>query len=232
MEFSTTDDIAKALAWSVELFGDANPIALTLAPMRFDSATRNDDSLAVTLSGEGSIGVTMGPHPPLDPRWTHCIIDGGLVGDQLGSLTARDEWDCYTLRTFASEGPPAAHAVTDDELVTRFLDEHAPQSQVWPGNHEIVHWYAVRDEHAAVVSLAAVVRWESGYHVVSSVATVRELRGRGYATALMRGIIHEVHGEGVEWLALGVHHSNEPAQHVYRNVGFVLRAQFTTYATD
>lgn len=231
MTSSNTDDADQALAWSLELFGEANPIAFMLAPRRFISATRSDDALAVTLRTDGYVGVTMGPHPPLDPRWSQCVTGDGL-DDHQGPLTARGRWDFYTVRTFASETPPPVEALDDDELVTRLLTEHAPHSQVWPTNPEIVHWYAVRDERGALASLGAVVRWESGLHVVSSVMTVRELRGRGSATALMRGVIHQTHREGVEWLGLGVDHANHAAQHVYRSVGFVVRAHFTTYGRD
>jgi len=226
-----TEDAAQALAWSDELFGDASPLAFLLAPARFASATRRDGSLAVTLGEDGSVGLTMGPHPVMNPRWTHCVVDNGVAGDEASTFTSRDEWDFFTIRTHASAENSRVRVLDDDELVTRILDEHAPQSQVWPANPEIVHWYATSDERGDVASLAVVVRWESGYHVVSSVTTVRDQRGRGYARLLMRGVVAATHAAGIEWLGLGVRHDNHVAQNVYRDVGFTLRARFTSYRT-
>jgi len=61
--------------WSIEMFGDGNPVPFFLAPHRFDSAERTRDSFAMALSGGQCYGVGMGPEPPVNPLWTRCSID-------------------------------------------------------------------------------------------------------------------------------------------------------------
>jgi ribosomal protein S18 acetylase RimI-like enzyme len=78
-------------------------------------------------------------------------------------------------------------------------------------------------------SVGALVRWESAQHVLVSVATNVEMRGRGFAQTLVRGVVGLARKRGIEWVGLGVSHANIPAQRVYGNVGFEPRANFTIY---
>ena len=231
MDLTTTDSASLTLTWANELLGGGNPAAFLVAPGRFVSASRNGDSLALTLGGDQPFGLGLGPNPPVDPRWTSCAIDNSSFGDHLGQLGARDEWDFYSINVALTDDERTVEVIRDDDVVTRLLHEHAPQSQVWPGNTEIVHWYGVRSVQGTWASIAALVRWESGLHVLSSVATVSDLRGRGFAPTLVKGVITEARHHGATWLGLGVGHWNLPAQRVYQRVGFSLRANFTNYST-
>jgi ribosomal protein S18 acetylase RimI-like enzyme len=66
--------------------------------------------------------------------------------------------------------------------------------------------------------------------VLASVVTVAELRGRGYARQLLRGVIDDAKRRDIRWLGLGVAHDNVSAQRSYEHVGFIRRAKFTNYA--
>lgn len=224
-----TSDVATALAWAGELLGPASAAAFLLAPQRFEFAEREDDSLSLTLGGARRFGVGFGPRPPVDDEWSSCLISESAFGDRLGPLVRVDEWDFYTRPTAAVGVGGAVEIVRDETAVERLLRENAPNSAVWPGHPEIVAWYGVSDDHG-LASVAAVVRWESGYVVLSSVATRVDARGRGLARALVLGVVGILHGEGVEWLGLGVGHANVVAQNVYRATGFSPRAHFTLYA--
>jgi ribosomal protein S18 acetylase RimI-like enzyme len=226
IERTTDPDVA--LAWARDLLGPGSPVAFLLVPSRFALAQRDDDSFSFTLRGQRTFGAGFGPHPPVDPAWTSCVIDGDGAGEQLGDLVLRDRWDFYS-RPTATPDDAAVEEVNDDDALTAFLRAHAPHSAVWPGHPEIVHWFARRDE-GGLASVCAVVRWESGYHVISSVATRLDARGRGHAEALMRGVVRRLHDEGVDWVGLGVAHDNEVAQRVYRATGFTARAHFRVYA--
>jgi ribosomal protein S18 acetylase RimI-like enzyme len=65
--------------------------------------------------------------------------------------------------------------------------------------------------------------------VLASVATNVEMRGRGFAQTLVRGVLGLAGERAVDGVGLGVSNANIPAQRVYGNVGFELRANFTNY---
>lgn len=50
-----------------------------------------------------------------------------------------------------------------------------------------------------------------------------------FAQTLVCGVLGLARERGIERVGLGVSHANIPAQRVYGNVGFELRANFTNY---
>jgi len=229
VSLQTTNGLATARSWSSELLGDASAAAFFLAPSRFVGAQRNDDSLSLTLHDAGLTGVLFGPNPPLEAQWSRCLVSFSAFDDHVGNLVKYDEWDFYTCPSTPLDGGSGVEVLDDDDAITQLLRAHAPDSAVWPGDDEIVHWFARRDDAGRLVSVAALVRWESGYHVVSSVATVSDARGRGHALGVVRGVLHAAHERGVPWVGLGVAHDNAVAQAVYVRAGFSLRSAFTNY---
>jgi ribosomal protein S18 acetylase RimI-like enzyme len=224
-----TADATVALAWAEELFGAGSPLAFLLAPRRFVLAERRDASMAITLEGDEVFGAAMGPNPPLRAEWDSCSLARPGAPDRFGSLAPVDEWDFYSRRT---QGAPdsGVEKLDDDAFVEAFLNEHAPSSAVWPSSPEIVEWLGVRDDEGRVVALGAIVRWESGEHVLSSVATATGARGRGHAERLVLGVLGYARALGIEGIGLGVHHSNDVAQRLYVRCGFVRRAEFVAYS--
>jgi ribosomal protein S18 acetylase RimI-like enzyme len=227
---TSTSDLDSAGQWANELLGEGNPVPFFLSPHRFEKCERTSDSLSFTLSGEQCYGLGFGPQPRVNPDWTKCSIDNSHFGDELGRLIAGDRWDFYSLDTTLCEVEGSLFEVRDDELVSAMLVSHAPQSQVWPGNAELVGWFGLNDSQGELASLAALVRWESGLHVLSSVVTVTEKRARGHARTLVRGIAGELHYRGFRWLGLGVAHNNAAAHRAYEQAGFLRRAQFLMYS--
>ena len=228
MTTSTTTDPARVREWSIELLGEGSPITFFLAPSRLVRARRTEDSLAVTLAGEGCFGLGFGPDVPIDDDWNACSIDRSVFGDRVGRLVANDRWDFLACDSSgsATDGILTVH---DDERVRAFLTAHAPRSSVWPPHPEVVDWYAVVDE-GEWGSIGALVRWESGRLVLASIATVENRRGRGLATRLVRGLVGEASRRGERWLGLGVASDNVAAQTAYERAGFLPRARFTHYA--
>jgi GNAT superfamily N-acetyltransferase len=229
---TSTSMLDTAKQWADELLGEGNPATFFLSSRRFDVCERTADSLSLTLSGAQCYGQGFGPQPPVNPVWTRCSVDNSHFGDQLGRLRARDRWDFYSLDTTPCQVDVSLFEVRDDDVIKQILEHHAPNSQVWPGNPELVSWFGVNDPDGALASLAALVRWESGMHVLSSVVTLREKRARGYARMLVRGIAGELQHQGVRWLGLGVAHDNAAAQRAYEQAGFACRAHFTTYVLE
>ena len=230
VKLSSTSDLDLTQRWVLELFGEFNPAPFFLSPLRFEGCERTRDSLSLTLSGAHCYGLGFGPEPPVNPLWTRCSIDDSAFGDRLGELIATDRWNFYSLDTARCEGDGSPLTVSDSEVINEILTAHAPHSQAWPGNPEIVHWYGVKGPRGEWVSLAALVRWESGQHILASVVTVTEMRGQGFARTLVRGIGAEMQRQGVKWLGLGVAHDNVSAQRAYERAGFERRANFTTYS--
>jgi GNAT superfamily N-acetyltransferase len=229
---AATSDIEIAKTWVTTLLGEGNPALFFLSPLRFETCERTPDSLSFTLSGTQRYGQAFGPSPPINSGWTRCSIDASPFGDRLGALQANDRWDFYSLDTTRCEVDPLLIELSEDDVIREVLERHAPHSQVWPGNPELVSWFGLNDPHGELASLAALVRWESGLHVLSSVVTVTEMRARGYARRLVGGIGGELRRRGHDWLGLGVAHDNAPAKRVYEQVGFVCRAHFTTYSLE
>jgi ribosomal protein S18 acetylase RimI-like enzyme len=230
VEVTSTKDLVTARAWAHELWGQSHPVQFFLSPNRFVRGDRAGDSMSLTLSGEQCYGLGFGPAPPVRPEWTRCSIDQTHFGPHLGRLVANDQWDFYSVDVLHADLAVRALVLDDDAAITRILNEHAPHSQVWPGNKEIVNWYGVRDGDGQWASLGALVRWESGCLVISSVVTVSEMRGRGFAQLLTRGIVDDARRLGAQWVGLGVAHDNVAARRTYEHSGFICRANFTSYA--
>lgn len=229
MEPTFSTNPVAALRWSVELFDDGNPIQFFLAPQRFDSAERTNDSLSISLTGDGLFGLGLGPNPPRRTGWTRCILADAYDVDRVGALHASDYWDFYSIDTSLTHTDGDVEVLDDDDLIAEILQVHANDSSVWPGRPDIVSWYGLRDTQDNLVSLGALVRWESGYHVLASVVTVSEYRGHGFAQELIQGMVARARERDISWLGLGVSHANGAAQRVYSKAGFRLRANFTTY---
>ena len=229
MEQERTLNPVTALRWSAELFGEGNPVQFFLAADRFDSAERTTDSLSITLLDDGVFGLGLGANPPRRPDWTRCMIDDARAITHVNGLHARDHWDFYSIDASHTLTDGDVIVLDDDDLITEILQLHANDSSVWPGRDDIVSWYGLRDADDDLVSLGALVRWESGYHVLASVVTVSEHRGQGFAQELIQGMIARARERDITWLGLGVSHTNAAAQRVYTKAGFNLRAQFTTY---
>ncbi len=221
-----TTDAATALAWARALLGGGSPVDFLLAPARFVAAERGGDSYALTLERRGLVGVAFGPAPPVDPAWGHALVSRSPFGAALGRLVAADRWDFFSRPLAGARAPVPDPA--DEAEVEPFLRAHASDSAVWPGNPEVVAWFERRDA-TGLAAVAALVRWESGRLVVSSVATRADARGAGHATALVEGVAAAAAALGEAWLGLGVGHDNAAAQRVYERCGFASRAEFTVY---
>jgi len=190
---------------------------------------RTLDSFSMTLENGGLFGVALGPAPPVDSRWSSCIVADSAFGTRLDELHVDDFWDFYSVHTPSTRVDGDVVTLTDNAEIAELLQIHAVDSSVWPGDPEVVAWYGLRDENDVLVALGALVRWESGMHVLASITTVTELRGRGYAQELTQGIVARAREQGITWLGLGVAHSNVAAHHVYEKAGFELRARFSVY---
>lgn len=181
-------------------------------------------NLSITRNGEKSYGFAFGESPLFNPDWESCSIESRGLTHLPPHFEVIDRWDCYWSSTI--EGSYTSEGEATDLDIEIFLKEHAPDSSVFPGNHEILQWVQIH-EKGELLAVAALCRWESGKVVISSVATHHQHRGRGLGKELMRRALICGRELGEEHLSLGVMHENESAQRLYAAAGFTLMHRFT-----
>lgn len=232
MTSSTCDDFETAKQWAIDFMGEGGPALFFLAPNRFVSASKVDHSLSITLDTDQSFGMALGPTPQINSSWRRFFVDETFVGPTFTSWREVDCWFFYSINTSSWSGSQGAELLRDEDEVADLLERDAPQSSVWPGHEGILGWYGIRDEAGRLASIGALVQWESGLPVVSSVATIREHRGEGLAQRVTGAIVTVAKEFAFDWLGLGVHSQNLVAQRAYEKVGFELRSRFRVFEAD
>jgi ribosomal protein S18 acetylase RimI-like enzyme len=79
--------------------------------------------------------------------------------------------------------------------------------------------------NGALVAIGGVRLHLNGYREITTVGTLPEHTGRGYATALVSALVQRIRNDGEQpFLTVGV--ANARASEIYRRLGFRERAQF------
>jgi len=230
--FKQTSDINIALVWARELLGDLNGPGMFVSETNSESfieAFVNADSFSFTMDSGFIYGHAYGPNPHIDSRWDKCAVAFSNFGPKFGHLEISNQFDTYSTNTEVIVGFETIEELKDEDLIKNILDTHAPTSSTYPGNSEIIHWGCVRNSTGEVSAIGALVKWSSGAHVISSVATVESERGKGFATELTKRFISRANELGIKTLGLGVSHKNVAAIKAYKRAGMLEIAQFTNY---
>jgi GNAT superfamily N-acetyltransferase len=230
--FKQTSDITIALGWAQERLGDLSGPGMFVSEAnaeRFIEAFATEDSFSFTMNSGFIYGHAYGPNPHIDSRWEKCAVAFSNFGPKFGHLEIANQFDTYGISTKVIPGFESIEELTDEVLIKKILDENAPTSSTYPGNPEIIQWGCVRNDAGKVSAIGALVRWSSGAHVISSVATVESERGKGFATELTKRFISKASSLGVKNLGLGVSHKNVAAITAYKKAGMSEIAQFTNY---
>lgn len=230
--FNKTTDLKVALGWAREQLGEINGAGIFLSEVNakdFVQAFKSDDSFSFTMGSTFIYGQAYGPNPHIDPLWDKCGVAFNSFGPKLGHLEIANQFDTYGTRTEIIPGFESIEELQDEVLIKNILDANAPTSSAYPGNPEIIQWGCVRNQAGEVSAIGALVRWSSGAHIISSVATLESERGKGFATELVKRFISRANELGIETLSLGVSHSNTAAIRAYKRAGMVEIAQFTNY---
>jgi ribosomal protein S18 acetylase RimI-like enzyme len=80
-------------------------------------------------------------------------------------------------------------------------------------------------EQGKLAAMAGLRLHIAGYREITTVATLPEFEGRGYATALVRALVERIRGRG-ERPFLTVRTDNDRAVEIYRRLGFAERTRF------
>ena len=230
--FKQTSDITVALDWAHKHLGEINGPGIFVSEANakdFIEAFATDDSFSFTMKSGFIYGHAYGPDPVIDSRWDKCAVAFSKFGPTFGHLEIGNQFDTYGTDTKIIPGFENIEELKDEALIKEILDTHAPSSSVYPGNPEVIQWGCVRNDAGEVSAIGALVRWSSGAHVISSVATVESQRGNGFATQLVKRFISRANELGISTLSLGVSHKNVAAIKAYQNAGMTEIAQFTNY---
>ena len=201
----------------------------TYAPAhRFIQAKVTPDSLSFSVRDEdGSIfAMALGENPQI----LECdrLATSRGVSIDLNLFKHRADWDFYSIDTDSFKGFEDVVKSEDSAGIKELLEQHAPNSSVWPGNEEVLFWGEIRNE-AKMVSTGALVKWRTGEVMFASIATHKDFRGKGLAQKLVTQMLSSVERLGVKHVGLGVFAENASAKHLYEKIGFELIGEFSSY---
>lgn len=222
----STGDLEIAQQWAADLLVEKNAAKFYLSQENFVGAYKQNGAFSFIVKGEPFYGHLYGAGAYFDERCTDAAV-AGYKPESLGSLkqgVSFQFWEAITV-----DSGTGVELLTNADEINLILNEHAPDSSVRPGDPEEIFWGGIRNETGELVALAALVKWQSGFHVLSSVVTREEARGNGYATKLCKGIISYAHSLGIKEVGLGVRSENYAAQRAYEKAGFKKLADFTHY---
>ena len=223
-----TQDLQVARSWAAQMLKDKNPAKYYISEENFVAAYKNHSTFSFVVTGEPFYGHLYGEGAYLDPRCSD-IAATPLNSLNDSEFSARGGgfqfWEATT-------APHASHIelLTDAVEINSIIDEHASDSSVRPGDPEVIFWGGLRNEEGQLTAAAVIVKWQSGFHVMASVVTRSEERGKGYATKLSQGILSHAHSLGIDLVGLGVRPTNFAAQRAYEKAGFTMIGEFTNYS--
>jgi ribosomal protein S18 acetylase RimI-like enzyme len=144
------------------------------------------------------------------------------------SFVHRADWDFYSIDTKAFADFEMADETNNFEEIKTLLENHAPNSSVWPGNQEVLFWGAIRNGDQ-LVATGALVKWRTGQVMFASIATHSDFRSKGLAQMLISRMLSTVYSQGIEHVGLGVFAGNVSAKRAYEKIGFSLIGEFSSY---
>lgn len=225
----STEDLLEAKSWAEGALGSRNAAKYFLGEGNFVIAYRDLSSFSFVLSGESIYGQLYGPNAHFDERCQSVAL-ADSASETFLDLKREGSSQFWEAITF--DNGFKIELLADFDEINKIIDAHAPDSSVRPGDSEEIFWGGVRNEDNELVALAALVKWQSGLHVMSSVVTRAEDRGRGLATQLTAGMVSRAYLLGIGKVGLGVREDNLAAVRVYEKTGFNKLANFTRYSRE
>lgn len=222
----STEDLETAQQWAADLLVEKNVAKFYISEENFVGAYKQSDAFSFIIKGEHFYGHLYGAGAYFDERCTNVAVTG-YKPESLGALKQGVGFQFWEAITADSE--MTIELLINVDEINLILNEHAPDSSVRPGDPEELFWGGVRNEAGELAALAALVKWQSGFHVLSSVVTRAQDRGKGYATKLSQGISSHAYSLGIKEVGLGVRSENYAAQRAYEKAGFKKLADFTHY---
>lgn len=197
-----------------------------IAEDRFGDAIIDDETIWIT-NNEG-FGIALGPQASSLTEWQRFTLP--RVSEPPEGSLIRGTWDFYAASLVPTRSRTLAITPLPNELISDFLALHSPDASVAPGDSEVITWVHVSDTNEQTAALGAIVKWQSGELCLASIATHSDHRGKGLATRLVSKMVETCASLGASRVGLGVYAENNAAKQVYKNCGFTLINEFTSYS--
>lgn len=224
-----TTDYSTAIEWSEGFLGNSIFIQTWIPQSKFLAAEKSAQGLTFAREDNGIFGVAFGHEPRIPESWNRFSIEKRAEILVNPSFSKKSEWEVFAKDIQEKEkNENDERSDFSDQQISAFLETHAPESSVKPGNKEIVFW-AIISEARNILGVAAVSRWESGKYVLASVAVDKSKRNLGIGSRIMKEVEVLSQGNGIHQLCLGVISSNQSAIHLYEKSGWSRIHQFTYF---
>jgi ribosomal protein S18 acetylase RimI-like enzyme len=186
---------------------------------RFIELLHNENGISISREDDGVFSFALGLKAPLRDDWERISFERNSHWLSNRNFSEQTDWEAHYLHQEGLPTLPISERRSDKEI-GEFIKANAPDLSVFPGNKEIVHWSSLFSSENGLLGVAAICKWESGHHVIASVATDRNLRGQGLGGKLMEVIKSDISNLGIREVCLGVLSDNEPAKKLYARTGF------------
>ena len=226
MSIRSISDYSKALDFLKDDWKASTLIRFWIPREKFIELLIDESGMSICREDNGKFVFALGTRAPLKPDWYRISFERS--SSWLPELTnfEKNEWEAYSLDV---PNEPKLQLVEQpkDEEIDEFLKLNGPDLSVAPGNPEIVRWSSIRSDSGELEGVAAICKWQSGEHVVASVATHSARRNRGLGKKLMGVVSGELATLGIKQVCLGVTSSNLSAVKVYADTGYKKLFDFT-----
>lgn len=223
-----TTDHEEAVAWTRDIAGTPNVAEIWVPQRGFIKAVRRLGSVALTRQDGSVFGIVIGPDPLIDPSWQRIALPRNLPASHTEGLVPLSEWDVFTGSTTLAPTTVTSEPIYELDEIASFLTLHAPDASTPADSDEAQLWFGMR-HGAQLIAVATIARWESGAHMLSSVAVHRDHRGRGIGRQLARDALFIGRHNDIAHICLAVRHGNSAAIAAYRAAGYHTIGEYATY---
>jgi len=218
MSFQVIKDYVEALGFLNKYPRHKRLIKTWVPKSHFIELLHNEAGISVSREDDGIFAFALGDMSPVRENWRKISFERTSKWLSNAVTFDKTEWEAH----YISIDPKPLNGLTKrlkDNEIADFLKVNAPDSSVFPGSDEIVHWTSLHDgEH--LVGVGAICRWQSGEYVIASVATDMNSRSKGFGKKLMELMKSDLANLGISEACLGVLSENLAAKRVYELVGF------------
>ena len=186
---------------------------------KFIELLHDENGISISREDQGVYSLALGRRAPLRDHWEKISFERNSLWLSNREFTEQTDWEAHYLHHEGAPTFPLSEKRNDPEI-GEFIKENAPDLSVFPGNKEIVHWSTLIGSENQLLGVAAICKWESGHHVIASVATEKKLRGQGLGTKLVEVIKSDLANLEIKEVCLGVLSDNESAKKLYDRTGF------------
>ena len=219
MTYSAITDYGQAVAFLENKKNYLKLFQTWIPESKFIELLYDENGISISREDEGIFSFALGPKAPLREFWEKISFERNSLWLVNREFNEQTDWEAHFLH-YEGEAVSPLSVIRSDIEIGEFLKVYAPDLSVFPGNKEIVHWSTLVGERDQLLGVAAICKWESGKHVIASVAINKNYRGQGLGSNLISIIKSDLVNLGISEICLGVLSNNESAKRLYARTGF------------